>query len=296
MSLSDFARRLQYLFHRPEHAADLDEEMRLHVELRAQQLHECGMTPDQARYAARREFGNRAAIEIAGADAWGWGWWERLAQDVRYAARSIAKAPGFAAIAVATLAVGIGMNTAVFSIVNAVMLRSLPYSEPDRLVSIWERNSPVGQPVNMGTSGPSRGVAGGTGRSTVSPANLMDYRSGTSAFEGLAGVDALAMNLTGNGPPERLTGERVTANYFSVLGVTPEMGRTFSDDEDREGGNRVVVLTHRFWQRRLGGDQTVLGQSLMLDAKPYLVIGVLPASFQPATQFAQTVPVNFLVP
>jgi putative ABC transport system permease protein len=292
----DLFRRIAYLWHRDRKAAELDEEMRLHMELREQQLRDRGVAPEAAHFAARREFGNRAAIEIASSNVWGWGWWESLLQDTRYAARALRKTPGFVLVAVITLAIGIGMNTAVFSIVNAVMLRSLPYPEPDGLVSIWERNSPVGQPANMSTSGRSRGVAGGTGRSTVSPANLMDYRSGTTAFDNLAGVSPTAMNLTGNGPPERLTGERVTANYFSVLGVTPEIGRTFSDDEDREGGELVVVLTHRFWQRRLGGDQGILGRPLMLDAKPYVVIGVMPASFQPATQFAQTVPVDFLVP
>jgi putative ABC transport system permease protein len=209
--------------------------------------------------------------------------------------RALRKTPGFVAIAVITLAIGIGMNTAVFSIVNAVMLRSLPYPEPDRLISLWELNPPA-TPSRMNSSGTPLGSAGARNRTTVSPANLMDYRKGTTAFEGLAGVDAAAMNLTGLGAPERITGETVTANYFPVLGVAPEFGRTFTEAEDREGGDRVVVLTHGFWQNRLGSDQAVLGRTITLDSKPYQVIGVMPPRFRPATQYVQTVPVEFFLP
>jgi predicted permease len=148
----------------------------------------------------------------------------------------------------------------------------------------------------MNSSGTPLGSAGARNRTTVSPANLMDYRKGTTAFEGLAGVDAAAMNLTGLGAPERITGETVTANYFPVLGVAPEFGRTFTEAEDREGGDRVVVLTHGFWQNRLGSDQAVLGRTITLDSKPYQVIGVMPPRFRPATQYVQTVPVEFFLP
>lgn len=291
----DLLRRVRYLLHRSEHSAELEEEMRLHVELRERQLCERGVNPHDAHFAAWREFGNRAEIEIASSNVWGWAWWESLAQDVRYAVRALRKTPGFVAIAVITLAIGIGMNTAVFSIVNAVMLRSLPYPEPDRLISLWELNPPA-TPSRMNSSGTPLGSAGARNRTTVSPANLMDYRKGTTAFEGLAGVDAAAMNLTGLGAPERITGETVTANYFPVLGVAPEFGRTFTEAEDREGGDRVVVLTHGFWQNRLGSDQAVLGRTITLDSKPYQVIGVMPPRFRPATQYVQTVPVEFFLP
>jgi putative ABC transport system permease protein len=292
----DLLRRVRYLIHRSEHSAELEEEMRLHVELRERQLRDRGLNPSEAHFAARREFGNRAAIEIASSQVWGWGWWESLVQDVRYAVRALLMTPAFVSIAVVTLAIGVGMNTAVFSIVNAVMLRGLPYPEPERLISLWEQTPPAGAgPNNLSSSGAPLGGAGGRSRNSVAPANLMDYRSGTTAFEGLAGVDATAMNLTGIGAPERLTGESVTANYFAVIGVAPELGRTFTDAEDREGGPRLVVLSHRFWQERLGGDQAVLEHTVMLDAKPYQVIGIMPPSFQPATQYVQTVPVEFFV-
>ena len=296
MAISDLVRRLRYLLHQPEHAADLDEEMRLHLDLRARQLRERGMEADAAHFAAQRQFGNRASIEIAGADVWGWGRLERLTQDVRYAGRSLRKTPGFVAVAVATFAVGLGMNTAVFSIVNAVMLRSLPYPEPDRLVSLWEETAPNQQVRIMHSSGSNLGGAGGHGRSTVAPANLADYRNGANAFEALAGVDTTNMNLTGAGTPERLVGESVTANYFQVLGATPQIGRTFLAEEDREGAEPTVVLSRRFWERRLGADTGVLGQTVTLDARHYQVIGVMPGTFQPATQFSQTDPVEFFVP
>ena len=289
----DLLRRIHYLFHRTKYSAELEEEMRLHQELRAQQLRDRGLGSEQAHFAARREFGNRASIEIASSDVWGWGWWERLAQDLRYAVRSLRNAPGFVAIAVLTLAAGVGMNTAVFSIVNAVVLRSLPYPEPERLISLWEMQAPRMPASNTDAKSATAGAAK---RTTVSPANLMDYRAGPTALEGLAGVDTVAMNLTGSGAPERVLGEAATANYFALLGVEPEIGRTFTDQEDREGTANVVVLAHRFWERRLGADRGVLGQNITLDAKPYRVIGVMPEKFQPYSQYASTSPIEYFVP
>ncbi|HTP35994.1 MAG TPA: ABC transporter permease [Candidatus Acidoferrales bacterium] len=296
MGMRDLGRRLKYLLHRDEASGELDEEMRLHIELRTRQLQDRGLGEREARYAARREFGNRAMLEIAASDVWGWGPWERLAQDARYAARSLRKAPGFVAVAVVTLAVGLGMNTAVFSIVSAVMLRSLPYPEPGRLISLWEE-TPRRQDVGtLNSSGNNLGGVHARTRTTVAAANLMDYRKGAAAFEGLAGVETARMNLTGNGVPERLIGESVTANYFTVMGVAPQLGRTFTEEEDREGGDPVVVLSARFWERRLGSDTAVLDKTVMLDEKPYRVIGVMPRGFEPVTQYGNTEPVEFFVP
>ena len=296
MKIGDLMRRIGYLRHRGRHASELNEEMRLHVELRERQLRDGGMAAQEAHFAARREFGNRAALEIAGAQAWGWGTWDRLLQDLRYAVRALAKTPGFAAISIATLAVGLGMNTAVFSIVNAVMLRSLPYPEPDRLVSVWEEQAPREQPNIMNSSGASIGGIGGKKRTTVAPANLMDYRNGATAFQGLAGMNIAAMNLTGNASPERLAGEAVTANYFAVLGVKPLVGRTFTEAEDREGADKVVVVSHRFWERRLDADAAAIGKTIPLDSTLYRVIGVMPPDFRPLSQYGQTTPVEFFVP
>ena len=221
---------------------------------------------------------------------------ERLAQDVSQALRGLRKTPAFTAVVVATLAVGLGMNTAVFSIVNAVMLRSLPYRQPDRLVSLWEEVTKRQDGGTLNSSGQSLGGAGNRQRTTVSVANLVDYRKGTDAFEALAGVAGAQMNLTGNGSPERLSGESVTAEYFSVLGVIPAIGRTFTAEEDRPEANPVVVVSHDFWQRRVGGDTAVLSRTLLLDDRVYQVIGVMPRGFQAATQFGQVAPVEFFVP
>src|ERR1035441_8791547 len=295
MSMRDLSRRIKYLWHRKELAGELDEELRLQLELRAKRLREQGMDAEAARHAARRQFGNRAAVEIASSEVWGWAAWDRLGQDVQYALRALRKTPGFTAVVVATLAVGLGMNTAVFSIVNAVMLRSLPYRQPDRLVSLWEEVTKPGEIVNHNSSGRNLGGAGSHQRTTVSAANLADHRQVTNAFEELAGVETAQMNLTGDGSPERLTGERVTAGYLSTLGVAPAVGRTFTAEEDRPGSDAVAMVSHDFWQR-LGGDTAVLGRTVMLDARPYRVIGVMPGGFQAATQFGQTAPVEFFVP
>ena len=296
MSMRDLSRRIKYLWHREESASELDEELRLHLELRADRLREQGMDAEAARLAARRQFGNRAAVEIASSEAWGWAAWDRLGQDVQYALRALRKTPGFTAVVVATLAVGLGMNTAVFSIVNAVMLRSLPYRQPDRLVSLWEEVTKPGEIANQYSSGRNLGGAGTRQRTTLAAANLADYRNVTGWVEELAGVETTQMNLTGNGSPERLTGERVTAGYFSTLGVTPEIGRTFTAAEDRPGPDAVAMISHDFWQGRLGGDTAVLGRTVMLDARPYRVIGVMPRGFQATTQFSETAPVEFFVP
>src|ERR1022692_1222195 len=140
MSFQSFRRRLLHLFHRDEFAGDLNEEMRLHIELRARKLHQRGLSEEEAIHMAQRQFGNRTLVQDASSELWGWTAWERLFQDFRPGARTLRKTPGFTAIAVLTLALGLGINTAVFSVVNAVMIRSLPYPEPGRLISLWEES------------------------------------------------------------------------------------------------------------------------------------------------------------
>jgi len=284
MSFGEWGRRLARIFDRDRAASELDEEMRLHVELRARQLRERGLSPVEAGYAARRRFGNPLAAHDSSAGVWGWNIWERFIQDVRHALRSLSKSPGFAAVAVATLAAGLGMNTAVFSVVNAVMLRRLPYPEPGRLVSLWEEQLKPDR-ENFNSSGMQAGSAGSLLRTTVSVANIADY-AGSGAFAGMASYDFRAANLTGIGSPERIAGEAVSAGFFEVLGAAPVLGRTFTAADDRPGAPLVVVLTHDFWMERLGGDPEVLGREVLLDGAPYRVIGVMPGLFRSPLQVA----------
>jgi putative ABC transport system permease protein len=293
MRFREWKRRLGGIFSRGSAASELEEEMRLHVELRARKLRQQGLAADEAGYAAQRRFGNQLALHDASARVWGWGAWERMLGDFRHAFRGLRKAPGFTAVAVATLAVGLGMNVAVFSLVHAVMLRSLPYAEPDHLVSLWEESTRQ-QPAQFSTSGASLG--GQTAqRTTVAPANLADYAQ-SPAFADLASFDGAAKNLTGLGTPERLQGEAVSANFFEVLGVKLALGRSFLPEEDRDGAAGAVVLTDYFWRVRLGADTGVLARSITLDAQPYQIVGVLPPGFQSPAQLTLPDRIEFYVP
>ena len=179
--------------------------------------------------------------------------------DIRFALRQLLKNPGFTAVAVLTLALGIGANTAIFSVVNAVLLRPLPYKNPDRLVWIWENNLPKSIPINP-----------------VSPGNLNDWRNESHVFESLSAWDGESFNLTDHGEPERVLGAKVFADFFAVLGVQPALGRSFLPDEDRVGANPVALLSHGLWQRRFGGDTNILGKTITVDGKSVTVIGITP--------------------
>src|SRR5439155_43310 len=169
--------------------------------------------------------------------------------------------PGFTAVAVLTLGLGIGANTAIFSVVNAVLLRPLPYKNPDRLVWIWENNLLKNIPINP-----------------VSPGNLNDWRYESHVFESLSAWDGENFNLTDHGEPERVLGAKVFADFFEVLGVQPALGRSFLPEEDRVGANPVALLSHGLWQRRFGGDTNILGKTITVDGKSVTVIGITPAT------------------
>ncbi|HEX7315759.1 MAG TPA: ABC transporter permease [Pyrinomonadaceae bacterium] len=187
-----------------------------------------------------------------------------LWQDLRFGARMLRKRPGFTAVALLTLALGIGANTAIFSVVNAVLLRPLPYRNAERLVWV------------------SGNVRGGTNRASVSPPDYVDYRAQNTVFEEFAASTSVPfpVNLTGAGEPERLTGSRVTANYFRAFGVEPALGRAFGADEERAGPAPVAVLSDGLWRRRFGGDPSVVGKTLTLDGKAVAVVGIAPPEFQ----------------
>ena len=188
---------------------------------------------------------------------------EKLFHDLTYAIRSLLKHPGFAAIAVITLALGIGANTAMFSVINGVLLRPLPYQEPERLVTIWEES-------------PERGLL----QMPVSIANLRDWVEQSQSFDHISAYTFSDLNLTGTGEPVQLAGLRVSANLFSLVGATPMLGRSFLPEDDKEGAPRVVVLSQATWKNRFGSDPKIIGQSVTINNQPHSVVGVMPTNFQ----------------
>jgi hypothetical protein len=254
---SELAARIRVWLRRDRFENDLRDEMRLHLDLRERRHRESGLRPGDARSAAHRQFGNTASLCERSRDAWGLSWLEQFVQDVHYGLRTMARTPGFTAVAVVALALGIGANTAIFSVVNAVLLRPLPYRDPERLVTVLR-----------------------LGRDPVSPANYLDWRDQSRSFDGMAGADYWTPNLTGMNAPEHLWGLKVTQNLLPMLGVAPLLGRVFVAGEDQAGREHEVVLGYKLWQRRFAGDRHVLGTRMRLDGELYTVIGVMPPEFQ----------------
>ncbi len=216
------------LFRKQKLDRDMDEEMRAHLELRTQANIEAGMSPEEARYAALRSFGGMAQVKEGCRDLRGVGWIDTFWRDIRFSLRMLQKNPGFAIVVVLTLALGIGANTAIFSVVSAVLLRPLPYQESDRLITIWERNPQQGYDQNL--------VATGT---------FLDWQQQSRSFQDMAIFESnLGLALTSHGEPERITGTRISANLFQVLGVQPVLGRSFTRAEESRGRGQVVMLSH----------------------------------------------------
>jgi predicted permease len=270
--LSEFGRRLLMLLRRPQFDRDLAEEIRLHRDLREREQVELGLSPGEAHYAVQRRFGNDLLLREESRDMWGWNWIENLMRDARYSLRTLAKNPGFTAIAVLTLALGIGANTAIFSVVNSVLLRPLAYRQPDQLFLIqviWPQ---------MAKFYP------------MMPANLPGFRiwqKECHSFESIAVAEGTGADLTGAGESIEIHGVRASANIFDVLGVRPALGRKFLPEEDESGHGRVVILTEGFWRSYLHADPRVVGRTLTLNGAPYHVVGVLGASFHFPAQLGQ---------
>ncbi len=249
--------KLGALFRRRKPVDDLAEEIRAHVAMEEQENLESGMTPEEAHYAALRRFGNVTLAQERSREMWGWNSVETLWQDVRYGLRMLLKNPGFTVVAVLALALGIGANTAIFSVVNAVLLRPLPYRNADELVVILH-----------------------FGQGPVAPANYLDWRSQNHAFEAMGAAEYWTPNLTGVDKPEYLWALHVTSDIFPLLGVHPLMGRVFLPQEDQRGREDEVVVSYRLWQRRFGGDARIIGMPITLDGEKYTVIGVMPRDFK----------------
>jgi predicted permease len=274
--------------------SELNEEFQDHLDHLIEAHRAKGLPPKEARVAALRAMGGLEQRKEECRDARGVRLVEDAVADVRYALRAVLRDARFTAVVILTLALGVGLNTAVFSMVSAVMLRNLPYPEADRLVSLWEETGGR-QPQNVRASGLALGGAATPSRITVAPANLEDYRR-SRAFEGLAGFAIAPRNLIGSGSPERLWGESVTANFFRLLGVKPVQGRDFLAEDDRADATLVVILTDESWQRRFGADPTTLGRKILLDGQPCQVVGILPPGFQSLSQLGLAERIEFYVP
>lgn len=248
---------------REDRERDLERELRSHLEAEAAELRESGVPAEDARGAARRALGNTTLIQEDVRRMWTYEKLEQIAQDLRYAFRGMAKSPGFAATAVLSLALGIGANTAIFTIVNAVLLKPLPFPEPERLVQIWE-------------SQPTRGYP----RNVINQHNFLDWRERTRSFESMAAIGDTTASITGAGDPVSVYALMVSPSYFDVLRVTPAIGRAFTSDEERPGNARSIILNHAFWQTRFGGDPGVLGRRLDINGSPGTIVGVMPANFR----------------
>jgi len=248
---------LRNLLRRRQVEEELDEEVRAWFEIVTQRGVDRGLTLEDARRAARLEFETPEQVkqnvreERMGASV------DTLLQDFRYAWRVLRKSPGFTFFAVLTIALALGANAAIFSLVDGVLLKSSGYPEPERIVQLWEK--------------PPRGLRNG-----IAAANYIDWTRQSKSFESMAAVTGATMSYSGGGEPRSLRAALVSAPYFDVYSVKAVLGRTFAKDEDEQGKDKVAVLTHRLWMKQFGGDQALVGRSIRLNGEPYTVIGVLP--------------------
>ena len=255
-------RKLGWWLQRRRKEAELREELEFHLDQDADERRcDGGLTDVQARAAARRDLGSVSLVSEDTRAMWGWPVLEQIAQDAAYALRSLRRTPGFTGAAVVTLALGIGVNTAIFSVVNGVLLNPLPYPGPDQLVALYWRTA----------YGP---------RDSSSYPNFLDWVRDNRSFSDLAAFRADDLNLIGLGQPERVPAEMVSASFFRLLAVQPILGRTFLAAEDQPGAAPVTLISESFWQRKFGSSPTAIGQALTLSGTSYVIIGVIPATFQ----------------
>jgi len=258
--LQRLARRLRALRHGAQMERDLRDELHEHLERSIDELVAGGLTREAARAEAVRAFGGLAQAEEACRDARGVRLLTEFVQDLRYGVRILRSTPALTLVIVFTLAIAIGANTALFSLFDAVLLKSLPLPHPERLVVISEETP--------SSHGPA-----------VSYQDFLDWRARQTAFEDIAASMVIGGVLTGGGDPDRVFGRAVTREFFTILGTGFELGRPFTDAEERPNGPRAIVLSHALWNRRYGGDRTVAGRPVVYNGEPYTIVGVLPATF-----------------
>jgi macrolide transport system ATP-binding/permease protein len=249
-------------FRRKEREQDLDRELRSHLELETAEQQDGGFSPEEARYAAQRQLGNTTLLKEDMREVWTAKWLDWLTQDVKYALRLFRKAPGFASVVIFTLALGIGANTAIFSIVNALLLKNLPYAHPERMGTIYARTT------GSESSDVRRSIDGEQWEL------LRD--NAPSLLSAVSGMRTSGVSLRAGSHVQYLHAGRVSAHYFDVLALHPIVGRNFSEDEDRPHGPRTAILSYALWRMAFGGNSNVLGQAVLLKGEPYTIVGVLP--------------------
>src|SRR5919107_2142110 len=270
-----FRDRLRALLHSDTVHGEIDEEVRFHIEMRTEENIRRGMEPEEARRDAERRFGRLTRIKELGYEVRGGGMLETLRQDLRYGARMMLKNPGFTLVAVLTLSLGIGANTAIFSVVNAVLLRPLPFAEPERLVWLWDTQPQL----------------------PTAPTSLPDFlgwQAQNQSFEHMAAFQGGSMFIdTGDGMRDTPVG-LVTPETFALFRVSPILGRTFTDEETLPGRFRVIVLSHGMWRSRFGSDPNVLGRTIDVSGVPHTIIGVMPEgfSFPDRAEFWRPLPID----
>src|SRR5436309_1771670 len=253
-------RWLKGLFGKRKREKELDEEVRCHLEMAARECEERGEASVEAERAARREFGNVGLVREMTRDVWGWGSLDRIMQDLRFGMRMLAKSPGFATAAVLTLALGIGANTALFSVVNGVLLNPLPYPHPEQLVTLHESKPNFEH-------------------GSISYPNFRDWQKYNHSFSALAISRGYDFSLTGLGESEQLRGRFISSDFFSILEVKPVLGRTFARGEDEIGAAPIALISAGLWDRKFSARPDVLGKGITLDGRTYTIVGVIPADF-----------------
>jgi predicted permease len=248
-------------FGRRRNERQLDAELQSHLEMHTADNIRAGMSPEEARRQAGIALGGVEQAKQRYREGRRTRWLDELTQDIKFAGRMLVRDRGFALTVVMVLALGIGANAAIFSVVDALMLRPLPFHEPDRLVMIWEDASHVGHPNN-----------------TPAPGNYFSWKERSRAFTDMAATRGATANLTIDGPPELILGRRVTANFFDVLGVQPLLGRAFTDEDERTSA-KVTLISHGLWQRRYNGNRDVIGKSILMSGETRTIIGVMPRNF-----------------
>src|SRR5579863_3789214 len=238
----------------------LEHELQTHLHMAASERMERGESEERAQQAVRREFGNVGLVREVARDQWGWRWLEELLQDLRYGARMLRKNPGFTLVAVLTLALGIGANTAIFSVVNGVLLNPLPYPHPEQLVTLHQNKANF----EFGS---------------ISYPNFRDWQKDNHTFSSMAISRRFDFSLTGLGEAEQLRGRFISSDFFSTVGVNPVLGRDFAPGEDEIGAPPIALVSAGFWKRKFGSSPSALGKSLTLDGRNYTIVGVVPANF-----------------